>query len=82
MLVKVAIFDFGKLAGVSFELSLYLVAESCECRSGSFVANYPPPNEISTQFRQNERQVFRQPFALARRQRFYRLFDFGSRAHE
>ena len=80
-LLKVAIFDFWKLSGVSFELSLYLVAESCECRSGLFVVNYPPPDEITAQFRQNERQIFREAFALARRQRFYCRFDFRNCAH-
>ena|SRR2546429_3428 len=79
--LKVAITDFGKLLRSGFEAGLYLITQSRKRRSRSLVLNDPLPNEISAQFRQNRRKVFRQPLTLARRQSLYGLFNFGNGTH-
>src|SRR5256884_9880068 len=73
--------DFGKLLRSGFEAGLYLITQSRKRRSRSLVLDDPLPNEISAQFRQNRRKVFRQPLTLARRQSLYGLFNFGNGTH-
>src|SRR5882762_10921699 len=79
--LKVIITDFGKLLRSGFEAGLYLITQSRKRRSRSLVLDDPLPNEISAQFRQNRRKVFRQPLTLARRQSLYGLFNFGNGTH-
>src|SRR5438128_12463578 len=79
--LKVAITDFGKLLRSGFEAGLYLITQIRKRRSWSLVLDDPLPNEISAQFRQNRRKVFRQPLTLARRQSLYGLFNFGNGTH-
>src|SRR5947207_13560370 len=75
--LKVTITDFGKLLRSGFEAGLYLITQSRKRRSRSLVLDDPLPNEISAQFRQNRRKLFRQTLTLARRQSRYGLFNFG-----
>ena len=79
--LKVTITDFGKLLRSGFEAGLYLITQSRKRRSRSLVLDDPLPNQISAQFRQNSRKVFRQPLTLARRQSLYGLFNFGNSTH-
>src|SRR5438105_135599 len=80
--LKVTITDFGKLLRSGLEAGLYLITKSRKRRSRSLVLDDPLPNEISAQFRQNRRKVFRQPLTLARRQSLYGLFNFGNSPHK
>src|SRR5438874_3185594 len=79
--LEVTITDFGKLLRSVFEAGLYLITQSRKRRSRSLVLDDPLPNEISPQFRQNRRKVFRQPLTLARWQSLYGLFNFDNGTH-
>jgi hypothetical protein len=81
MKIEILVFDFGKRGWILFVVRPGLIQQSAEFRPRTAITYNSIPSQVAVQLGQESRQIFDQFFALERRKRANRIFNFMGRTH-